>query len=47
VGNGVYGYVKGRFHGRMADGTAIYQSPPPSTCNSGTVFWEAHKRGHN
>ncbi len=40
--NGFYGYVKGRFHGQMADGTARYHHDPTG-CESGVVNWTARK----
>jgi hypothetical protein len=40
--DGYYGYVKGRFHGRYADGRALYHYDP-SGCNSGDVTWSAEK----
>ncbi len=44
-GDGFYGYVKGRFHGQIADGTARYHYDP-SGCESGVVNWTADK-GNN
>lgn len=40
--DGFYGYVKGRFHGQMADGTARYHFDDTG-CESGVVTWQAHK----
>jgi hypothetical protein len=40
--DGFYGYVKGRLHGRVADGKARYHFDA-SGCESGIVTWEAHK----
>jgi hypothetical protein len=41
-GDGFYGYVKGKFNGRKASGTARYHFDA-SGCESGVVDWTAHK----
>jgi len=41
-GDGFYGYVKGKFQGRQAEGTALYEVEA-SGCDSGEVTWEAEK----
>jgi hypothetical protein len=41
-GDGFYGYVKGKFDGRRAEGTAIY-NPEGTGCDSGEVTWTARK----
>ncbi|HYH62349.1 MAG TPA: hypothetical protein VD766_10830 [Solirubrobacterales bacterium] len=37
-----YGYIKGRFHGSMADGTARY-AYKPSGCDSGVITWASER----
>ena len=41
-GDGFYGYVKGKFKGRRASGTALY-NPEGTGCDSGVVEWKAKK----
>jgi hypothetical protein len=41
-GDGFYGYVKGKFDGRKAAGTALYHFDSAG-CDSGVVDWEAEK----
>ena len=40
--DGFYGFVKGRFHGRIADGTARWHFDAQG-CDTGVVNWEAEK----
>jgi hypothetical protein len=40
--DGFYGYVKGKFNGRKAEGTAYYHYDELG-CDSGIVDWTAHK----
>ena len=42
-GDGFYGYVKGKFKGRTASGTATYDVDS-SGCHAGNVTWTARKR---
>jgi hypothetical protein len=41
-GDGFYGYVKGKFKGKRASGTAVY-NPEGTGCDSGIVEWKARK----